>query len=93
MQYEETGIAPRITSYVTIVGSLFSVVGAIIYGTWTLQGFINNTDRRVVVLETNNMHITDKIGRLSSSLSRQEDKIDKIYLIMSNKGNKNANFD
>jgi hypothetical protein len=84
---------PGLSTYMPIIGSLFSVTGAILYGIWTLHNFVSGTDGRISMLEVNNNHVAEKIAQLSNSLQRQEDKIDKIYLIMSSKGNKNANLD
>lgn len=72
----------NVSTYMTISGYLFSIVGALIYATWTFQGFVNGMDDRISKLEYSHTVYSDKISEVNVSLQRQQDKIDKIYLMM-----------
>lgn len=74
-----------LSKYLGIICSVISIGGTLVYLAWTLQGLLNNTDRKVAILETTDGHFAEKIANISIQLQRQEDKIDKIYFILSEK--------
>ncbi len=82
---KQTKFVPQLSNYLTLIGSIISISGALIYVVWTWQGTINSTEKRVAVVEANENHLKERLKDMSISLQRQEDKIDKIYVIISEK--------
>lgn len=80
----------RLMNYITFIGSLASIVGSIIYGTWVVQSSLANTEKRITLIENNSSAMEKRFDDISSTLLRHEEKIDKIYFLMS-QGSKYAN--
>ncbi|MHB9161391.1 MAG: hypothetical protein ACYC6W_11000 [Nitrosotalea sp.] len=81
----------KVLNYFTLFSSIGSIVGALIYGTWMLHTNISNTEKRIALIENNNIIVEKQFVEMEHTLVRQENKIDKIYYLML-QGAKNANF-
>lgn len=87
----------KIVRFIMNLSPLLSLIAAIIYGTWIVQGKIDDIDRRLIILESGSsdlsktnddqtksiLMIQDKI---SISIEKMNDKIDKIYFVLSSRG-------
>ena len=90
---KEEDFLPKLSNHMTLLGSLISAVATVVCVTWTLQGFMNNTNNRVSILESDHKNIKEEIAGLKVALQRQEDKVDKIYVLVLNQGGRHANID
>jgi peptidoglycan hydrolase CwlO-like protein len=67
--------ASNLLNYFALLGAIISMVTTIVYGTW----FISTIEKRVAILEQNNLFFSQRIQELRNQLDVANDSQDKNF--------------